>query len=59
MVTAFSPTEGTNIFPGHEDRVARAVEFDSDLYRQRKIAERLIGWLKEFRRIFARCENLS
>ncbi len=41
----------------NEDRTARAVEFDSDLYRQRNIVERLIGWLKEFRRIFARFEK--
>jgi len=41
----------------NEDRNARAVEFDSDLYRKRNIVERVIGWLKEFRRIFARFEK--
>jgi transposase len=42
---------------GNEDRNARAVEFDRDLYRKRNIVERAIGWLKEFRRIFARFEK--
>ncbi len=41
----------------NEDRAARAVVFDSDLSRQINIVERLIGWLKEFRRIFARFEK--
>jgi len=35
----------------NEDRDARPVEFDRDAYRERNIIERLIGWLKESRRI--------
>lgn len=38
----------------NEDRGERPVEFDREAYRQRNIVERLIGWLKESRRIFAR-----
>jgi transposase len=41
----------------NEDKSARKIEFDSDLYRQRNIIERSIGWLKEFRRIFSRFEK--
>lgn len=42
-----------------DDRTARAVEFDHDAYRRRNIVERLIGWLKESRRIFARFEKTA
>jgi transposase len=42
-----------------EDRTARPVEFDKDLYRRRNIVERLIGWLKESRRIFSRFEKTA
>jgi len=42
---------------GNEDRDARPVEFDRETYRRRNIVERLIGWLKESRRIFSRFEN--
>ena len=38
----------------NKDRDARPVEFDREAYRQRNIVERLIGWLKESRRIFSR-----
>lgn len=41
----------------NEDRNARPVEFDKDAYRQRNIVERLIGWLKESRRVFSRFEK--
>lgn len=41
----------------NEDRDARPVKFDKDAYRQRNIVERLIGWLKESRRIFSRFEK--
>ena len=41
----------------NEDRSARPVEFDRELYRQRNIVERVIGWLKEYRRVFARFEK--
>ena len=43
----------------NEDRDARLVEFDRDTYRQRNIVERLIGWLKESRRIFSRFEKTA
>ena len=43
----------------NEDRSARPVEFDREAYRKRNIIERLIGWLKEARRIFARFEKTA
>ena len=43
----------------NEDRDARVVEFDRDAYRERNIVERLIGWLKESRRIFSRFEKTA
>ena len=43
----------------NEDRDARPVEFDRDAYRQRNIIERLIGWLKECRRVFSRYEKTA
>ena len=43
----------------NEDRDARPVEFDFDTYRRRNIVERLIGWLKEARRIFSRYEKTA
>ena len=43
----------------NENRNDRPVEFDSDAYRDRNIVERLIGWLKECRRIFARFEKTA
>jgi transposase len=43
----------------NEDRDARPVEFDRDAYRNRNIVERLIGWLKESRRIFSRFEKTA
>jgi transposase len=43
----------------NEDRNDRNVEFDSQAYRDRNIVERLIGWLKECRRIFARFEKTA
>jgi transposase len=43
----------------NEDRDARGVEFDRDMYRKRNIVERLIGWLKENRRIFSRFEKTA
>lgn len=42
---------------GNEDPATRPVLFDRDLYRDRNIVERAIGWLKEFRRVFARFEK--
>ena len=43
----------------NEDREARPVEFDRQAYRDRNIIERLIGWLKENRRIFSRFEKTA
>lgn len=43
----------------NENRDARPVEFDSEAYRRRNIVERLIGWLKEARRIFSRFEKTA
>ena len=43
----------------NEDRDARPVEFDKGRYRQRNIVERLIGWLKECRCVFARYEKTA
>ena len=43
----------------NEDRDARPVVFDKDAYRDRNIVERLIGWLKESRRIFSRFEKTA
>ena len=42
-----------------DNRDARPVEFDRELYRERNIVERLIGWLKENRRIFSRFEKTA
>jgi len=43
----------------NENRAARACTFDRDAYRDRNIVERLIGWLKESRRIFSRFEKTA
>ena len=43
----------------NEDRNARPVKFDREAYRRRNIVERLIGWLKESRRIFSRFEKTA
>ena len=43
----------------NENRDARPVAFDKDAYRDRNIVERLIGWLKECRRVFARFEKTA
>lgn len=43
----------------NEDREARGVDFNGDAYRRRNIIERLIGWLKESRRIFSRFEKTA
>jgi transposase len=42
-----------------EDRDARPAPFDREAYRNRNIVERLIGWLKESRRIFSRYEKTA
>ena len=43
----------------NEDRNARPVSFDRESYRDRNIVERLIGWLKECRRILTRFEKTA
>lgn len=43
----------------NEDRDARPVTFDKAAYRDRNIVERLIGWLKECRRVFSRFEKTA
>jgi transposase len=43
----------------NEDRRTRPIKFDRKAYRRRNIVERLIGWLKEARRIFARFEKTA
>lgn len=43
----------------NEDRNSRPVEFDKEHYRRRNIIERLIGWLKECRAVFARFEKTA
>lgn len=43
----------------NEDQQKRASSFDSDAYRRRNIVERLIGWLKESRRVFSRFEKTA
>ena len=41
----------------NEDPEARPVAFNREQYRDRNIIERLIGWLKECRRIMTRFEK--
>ena len=49
------------VIPSREDEVRndRPVKFDRRAYRKRNIVERLIGWLKEARRVFARFEKTA
>ncbi len=43
----------------NEERDARGFEFDRERYRRRNIVERVIGWLKECRRVFSRFEKTA
>ncbi len=43
----------------NEAQDARPVPFDRQAYRERNVVERLIGWLKEARRIFSRFEKTA
>jgi transposase len=43
----------------NEDRTARPIDFDKEAYWRRNIVERLIGWMKESRRIFSRFEKTA
>lgn len=53
QVQAVIPEIGKTI--DEQDRA----EFDRELYRRRNVVERLIGWLKESRRIFSRFEKTA
>jgi transposase len=53
-----------NIYPvipskTNQDEDARGIQFDREAYRGRNIVERLVGWLKESRRIFSRFEKTA
>jgi transposase len=43
----------------NEDREARPVPFKGEAYRKRNIIERVIGWIKENRRVFSRFEKTA
>ena len=43
----------------NEDRTVRKIRFDKASYRNRNIVERVIGWLKECRAVFARFEKTA
>jgi transposase len=43
----------------NEDRDTRGIDFDRQSYRLRNVVERLIGWLKESRRVFSRFEKTA
>lgn len=43
----------------NEDQEARCVSFNAESYRKRNIVERVIGWLKENRRILSRFEKTA
>jgi transposase len=43
----------------NQDPKARGIEFDREAYRDRNIIERLIGWLKECRRLLSRFEKTA
>jgi transposase len=43
----------------NENREDRLVLFDKEAYRNRNIIERLIGWLKESRRVLTRFEKTA
>jgi transposase len=43
----------------NQDRERRLIPFDREAYRRRNVIERLIGWLKESRRIFSRFEKTA
>ncbi len=43
----------------NEDQESRPVEFDREVYRDRNVVERLIGWLKESRRVFSRFDKTA
>lgn len=51
----------TPVIPSKEnqDRDARLIPFDKKAYRDRNIIERLIGWLKECRRVLTRFEKTA
>ena len=44
---------------GEKANDAANPDFDRDAYRRRNVVERLIGWLKESRRVFSRFEKTA
>jgi transposase len=43
----------------NQDDDARSMQFDAAAYRGRNIIERLVGWLKECRRVFSRFDKTA
>lgn len=56
MALGISPVSPSK---SNEDREARQVSFSSESYRRRNIIERVIGRIKENRRIFSRFEKTA
>ncbi|HPP54655.1 MAG TPA: transposase, partial [Thermoguttaceae bacterium] len=54
-----SPLAGEGNFLHSAEVLPRPVEFDPQTYRRRNIVERLVGWLKESRRVFSRFEKTA
>lgn len=46
------------VIPTRSDQVADSA-FDARTYRQRNVVERLVGWLKESRRVATRYDKLA
>lgn len=54
--------EVADVIPYRKDELARMDEapaFDRETYKRRNAVERLVGWLKEFRRVATRYEKLA
>jgi transposase len=47
------------VIPSRQNKDHERRSLNREAYRQRNIVERLIGWLKESRRIFARFEKTA
>ena len=63
-IRAWLRTHGIEaVIPQRDDQRAhhrgRPLKFNRDLYRQRNVVERCIGWLKENRRVATRYEKLA
>ena len=46
------------VIPSRSDQIADRA-FDARTYRQRNVVERLVGWLKESRRVATRYDKLA